>query len=520
MFKNFLRRGPLKIGTRLTGYFVVIVLLIIAADVAAAWQFGRIAAAGRAVNMADQTLLAVIRVHLDVYTFRDATVDLLGQHDAAEFARDGASLNNRFQEDVATARRLLSGSALIQRDPSILSALESVHGMLPAELDGVVRLSAANDWLAVRLRLENQVVAMSGLSSSLVELVAQAVSQERTDAMKSQARARRQLFIVVPISALVTVLLAVLLGWRATRSITGPLSGLEAGAAALARGDFRHRVGLAGEDELSKLGKAFDHAAQQLSVAEQERERSRHLEADLAHINRVSMLGELAASLSHELKQPIAAVMMNAEACLRWLKRDQPDIDEACTVVVNIARDADRAVAIINRLRSFYKQAAPVERELVDVNEVIREMLVLLRSEANRHAIPMRADLAGEVPKVLADRVQLQQVFLNLMLNGIEAMKETGGELTIASGLRQPGEVLIAVNDTGVGLPPGETDHIFDAFFTTKPQGSGMGLAISRSIVESHGGRLWATSNSGRGATFLFTLPTAAEERASHAIST
>ena len=139
------------------------------------------------------------------------------------------------------------------------------------------------------------------------------------------------------------------------------------------------------------------------------------------------------------------------------------------------------------------------------MNEVAREMLVLLRNEADRHAIAMLTDLT-DLPKVMADRVQLQQVFMNLMLNGIEAMKETAGELTVKSELADDGEVLISVNDTGVGLPAGNADQMFKAFFTTKPQGSGMGLAISRSIIEAHGGRLWATGNSGRGTIFYFTL--------------
>jgi signal transduction histidine kinase len=148
---------------------------------------------------------------------------------------------------------------------------------------------------------------------------------------------------------------------------------------------------------------------------------------------------------------------------------------------------------------------------LVDVNELIPEMLVLLRSEANRHSLPMRTDLAADLPRVTADRVQLQQVFLNLMLNGIEAMKGSGGVLTIVSQLDNDDQLLISISDTGVGLPAEKADQIFNAFFTTKPQGSGMGLAISRSIVESHGGRLWASANSGRGATFHFTLPTSAK---------
>jgi signal transduction histidine kinase len=241
-----------------------------------------------------------------------------------------------------------------------------------------------------------------------------------------------------------------------------------------------------------------------------EHERLRQLEAELAHVNRVSMLGELAASLSHELKQPIAAASMNAHAALRWLDREQPDLTEARKSILSIVFDARGAIEIMDRLRSFYKTGSPLERELVDVNEALLEMLAMLRNEADRHSVSMRTRAATGLPSVWADRVQIQQVLLNLMLNAIEAMKETGGELTIASDLGSDGQVLISVSDTGVGLPGDKADQIFKAFFTTKPQGSGMGLAISLSIVESHGGRLWAAANSGRGATFYFTLPTAA----------
>jgi signal transduction histidine kinase len=222
------------------------------------------------------------------------------------------------------------------------------------------------------------------------------------------------------------------------------------------------------------------------------------------------MLGELAASVSHELKQPITAAMTNAKTCLRWLKREQPNVAEAIEATSRIVKDGRRATEIIDRLRSLYKKDPP-QRELVEVNEIIREMVELLRAEATQYAISIRTDLVADLPKIIADRVQLQQVFMNLMLNAIEAMKETGGLLTVKTQRGEDSQLLISVNDTGVGLPKEKTEQIFDAFFTTKPQGSGMGLSISRSIVESHGGRLWATPNNGRGATFHFTLATAAE---------
>ena len=258
-------------------------------------------------------------------------------------------------------------------------------------------------------------------------------------------------------------------------------------------------------DERGKIAKWYGS-----STDIEDRKRAEQLQADLAHINRVNTMGELTASLAHEIKQPIGATVMNADTCLRWLASDQPDLDEIRQAASSIVKDGKRAADVIDRIRSLYKKAPP-QRELVDVNEIIGEIVVLLRGEANRYAVSMRTDLAADLPKITADRVQLQQLFMNLMLNGIEAMKETGGVLMVKSQLGQDGVLLISASDTGVGLPAEKADQIFNAFFTTKPQGSGMGLAISRSIVESHGGRLWATANSGRGATFHFTLPTTTE---------
>jgi PAS domain S-box-containing protein len=239
--------------------------------------------------------------------------------------------------------------------------------------------------------------------------------------------------------------------------------------------------------------------------AEQEREKLQQLEADLAHINRVSTLGEMAASLAHEIKQPIAAAITSASSCIQWLAHEPPNLDRARAAATRIDKYGNRAAEIIDRIRSFYRKSPP-QRELVDVNGIIQEMLTLLKGEANRYSVAMRTDLAAELPKIMADRVQLQQVFMNLMVNGIEAMKDSGGELTVMSQL-QDGQLQFSVCDTGPGLPAGSVDQIFSAFFTTKPQGSGMGLAISRSIVESHGGRLWAMANGRQGAIFYLTLP-------------
>jgi PAS domain S-box-containing protein len=255
-------------------------------------------------------------------------------------------------------------------------------------------------------------------------------------------------------------------------------------------------------------------AEDELQAALQERERMREELAHLAHLNRVSTMGELAASLAHEIKQPIAAALTDAKTCLRWLSRDQPDVPEAQEAASRLVRDTTRATEIVNRIGLLFKKG-DLQRELVEVNQVIHEMIGLLGIEAARYSITIHSDLANGLPKINADRVQVQQVLMNLMLNGIEAMKDlgSGGDLTIKSRQEDDGQVLVSVRDTGVGLRPEHEVEIFNAFFTTKQQGTGMGLAISRSIIESHGGRLWATSNVGPGATFQFTLPNEATMR-------
>jgi PAS domain S-box-containing protein len=234
----------------------------------------------------------------------------------------------------------------------------------------------------------------------------------------------------------------------------------------------------------------------------------RQATADLARISRVTTMGELTASLAHEIKQPIAAAITDARTCLRWLRRDQPDVAEASEAASRIVKDATRAADIISRVQLQF-QKGPSKRELVDVNEVIREMIALLESEAKQYKILVLTEFAADLPQVMGDRLQLQQVLMNLLINSIEAMKSVDGtrELSIKSQRADNEQLRVSVSDTGVGLPPQQADQIFDAFYTTKPHGTGMGLSISRSIIESHGGRLWAAGRPGRGSTFQFTVP-------------
>jgi len=271
-------------------------------------------------------------------------------------------------------------------------------------------------------------------------------------------------------------------------------------------------------DDLRKTVQELQRSNEALQAESRERKRaeeaSRQAQADLARVSRVTTMGELTASLAHEVNQPIAAAVTNANTCIRWLARDTPDVEEARAAAVRSAKDGMRAAEIISRIRLLFKKGGP-QRELVDINEVVREMIVLLRGEATRYNISVRTELAPELSPVLGDRVQLQQVLMNLMLNGIDAMKDVDGtrELAIKSQRVENEQVLVTVSDTGVGLPAQQADQIFKAFFTTKSHGTGMGLSISRSIIESHGGRLWAADNSPRGASFYFTLSTKVEAK-------
>jgi C4-dicarboxylate-specific signal transduction histidine kinase len=231
-------------------------------------------------------------------------------------------------------------------------------------------------------------------------------------------------------------------------------------------------------------------------------------QAELAHVTRVTTLGELTASIAHEVSQPLAAVVTNADASLRWLSGDSPNLDEAREAIGRITRDGKRAGSVISRMRSLFKKAGTAKDRL-DINEAIEEVVILTESETRRNKVALQKELAAALPPVLGDRVQLQQVLVNLILNAIEAMATVEGrprDLVIRTQLAKEDEIEVTVRDSGIGLDPLSAERIFDAFHTTKPGGLGMGLSISRSIIESHGGRLWAVTNEGPGATFQFTL--------------
>jgi PAS domain S-box-containing protein len=250
--------------------------------------------------------------------------------------------------------------------------------------------------------------------------------------------------------------------------------------------------------------------------AEEERKRLRRLEADLAQINRVSVLGELTASIAHEVNQPLSGIVSNGSACLRWLAGDSPNLEETREALLDIVRDGKRAGEIVARIRALTKKTA-VAREKLDLNETIQEVLALVGDEARRSSVMVRTLFTDDLSPVAGDRVQLQQVVLNLVLNAIEAMSSIGErarELVITTRNIDAKQVQVTVEDSGIGLDPNAIDKIFDSFYTTKPSGMGMGLSISRSILQAHGGRLWATAKASPGTMFHFTIPKYHEERA------
>src|SRR5215469_5387556 len=241
--------------------------------------------------------------------------------------------------------------------------------------------------------------------------------------------------------------------------------------------------------------------------AEEERDRVSQLEADLAHMNRVSMMGDMTASIAHELNQPLAGVVSNGSACLRWLERDSPNLEEACETARRIVRDGKRAGEIISRIRALASKTVTPKTRL-DLNETIGEVLALVGDETKRRSIAIRTEFADRLDPVLGDRVQLQQVVLNIIMNGLDAMNGVVSKrLFIATSNIDHGQVRVTVADTGTGIDPDKMEKVFDPFFSTKPHGMGMGLSISRSIIQSHGGRLWLTANDGPGVTTQFTIP-------------
>jgi PAS domain S-box-containing protein len=269
-----------------------------------------------------------------------------------------------------------------------------------------------------------------------------------------------------------------------------------------------------GRPILSRAGIIDDYIGTTMDITERKlsEDALRTAQADLARVARLTTVGELAASIAHEINQPLGAIVANGNACLRWLAKDQPQLDEARRAAERIVRDGHRAGDIIKSVRALLGSSAPDMTEF-DINDAIREVLILTRSELHVHNVALETELTDGLAPIMGDRVRLQQVILNLVMNAIEAMSGNTNEsrvLRVQSQGDKPGTVLIAIEDSGPGIAPEILDRVFEAFFTTKPSGMGMGLAICRSIIGAHGGRLWVSPVSSQGTVFQFTVPIAA----------
>ena len=315
------------------------------------------------------------------------------------------------------------------------------------------------------------------------------------------------LILRVSVLLLVGLLLAFIADLFLARWIVQPLERLEKFASTVRRTkDYSLRVDHKSDDEIGRLALAFHDMLSELSAA---RERESSDQFELARVSRLTTMGAMTASIAHEINQPLAAIAANANAGLRWLSRTTPDIEEVHAALKRINNDAHRASEVIQSIRSIFKKA-PQQGALVDVNDVVLEVLALVHGELINYRVSAISDLLQNLPQVRADRVQLQQVILNLITNAVEAMGTVGDRarvLNVASQRHEPNGVLVTVQDTGPGIDPNGKDRIFDAFYSTKSSGMGMGLFICRSIVESHGGRLWATPAVPHGAIFHLVLP-------------
>ena len=461
-----------NIGRHLALCFALLIGIMVVCEGVLLWQLREVRSQVELLKGVDGELIEVLRVHGELFSFYERLSHAARSEDKNQLIAVSEALRSgvldETQRTEAAFRHLPSA---VKVDETVPPTIETIENTLLSHLDAIKALAASGEWADVRSRTDDQVQRLEYLSSQLVKDVARDVEEQRAQAALNIEIVERRIILIAIVTGFVILFAAAFFGWATALRI------LEL------RGEAR-------------------------AEREQAEEALRQVQADLTRASRVSSMGELTASLAHEVNQPIAATIMNAHTCLRWLSREQPDLEEARTAAARIVEAGRRAGEIVDRVRLLFKKGT-LQRESVDPNEIVREMTLLLHSEATQFAVFLQTNLAADIPRVMGDRVQLQQVLMNLMMNSIDAMKDVDGtrELMIESQHSEDGQVLISVRDTGVGLPAEQADKIFNAFFTTKTHGTGMGLRISRSIVESHGGRLWAANNAPRGAIFCFTLP-------------
>ena len=421
-------------------------------------------------------------------------------HNAAEaFATTMRRLRNLTSDNPSQQRRLDDLDALANKWRSEIAERE-------------IALMAKPETRQEALALETS--GAGKVAMDLVRAKVQEIDKVERDLLAErdaqQAHAFGTSYTVTILGGAGALLVAILMSVLLTRGITVPISRMTNAMTILARGDTTVQVPAVGrKDEIGAMAAALQVFKDSIIERHQ-------AQAELAHVNRVATMGQLTASIAHEVNQPIGAAVTNAEAALRWLRATPPDLDEVQQALARIVENGKRASDVVGRIRALVRKA-PQQTARFDLNEAIRDVIALSRSEVRRHGVALHSELATNLPTVEGDRVQLQQVILNLIINAVEAMSSLDQgprELLITTQPHGPIGALVAVRDSGPGLDPQTVDHLFEAFYTTKPDGMGMGLAICRSIIEAHAGQMWAVSNEPRGAIFQFTLSAERDETA------
>jgi PAS domain S-box-containing protein len=626
------------IKTRLTLCFVLIIALMSVGTGILLWQSHVMRTQANRLKEMDEQFMEVQRVRSLVLSFRNESEQLVRARNLARLQQEAPALRNQLNDSLRQTQTVFRGIEPNNiLDPSVLPTLETIQGVLPSQLDSLTTLASVGDWEALRQRVEQPLDVLSSLSAELVDAASGDVQNKRSEAARQIERAQiRTLLILTAVGGL-TIVIAALLGFGITQTITRPLRSLVDAASALASGEFSHHVPVQGRDELAHLSRVFNQTTiklQQLyenlqrseqelrdvinavpamiwratprgdidlwnrtmiesigepreipgsldlicrvdpehvasmqegwsqsvqlgipyedmyrmlandgeyhwflaraepfrdegeniinwygmavDIDEQKRaeDHLRETRIKLSKASRIATVAELSASIAHELNQPLMSVLANAQAGKRWLAHNPPNLMETNASIDRILRDARGADETMQRIRALFKREA-FEKKEANIRDIVGEAVRLVQEDPNKREIPIDRRFDEPLPPVSVDPIQIQEVFINLISNATEAMEDIGISplVKVRAAVTDQSEMLVQVIDNGPGVS--DVEKIFDAFVTTKESGMGIGLAVSRSIVEAHGGRIWAENNQGGGTTFSIALPLSSLSHAS-----